>query len=94
MKKTDSLQVTISNLAKLIDTKFQLLQAKVDKLQTDVSFMDSISMQGTPPLETIIQVVFLTGPNLLQLLLHPRLWYLMPKAIFTACGRVCDHQKS
>lgn len=91
-EKTGTLNVTMSNLVKLIDAKFQMLQAKVHKLQTDVSFMHSRSMQGTPPLKSIIQVVFLTDPNLLQL--YPCLWYLMLKAIFTACGRACDYQKT
>lgn len=40
----------LGNLAKLTDVKLQLLEAKVDKLQANVSVMHSRSMQGTPPI--------------------------------------------
>lgn len=81
-----------SDLVKLIDGKFQLLEAKVDKLQTDVSFMHSRSMQGTALLEPCIQVLFQTEPILLQLSLRLLLQYLMLRAVFTAGGRAGDHQ--
>lgn len=50
LAEIDVLQVTLGNLAKLTDVKLQLLEAKVDKLQANVSVMHSRSMQGTPPI--------------------------------------------
>lgn len=38
-----------SNQFKLLHMKIALLETKVEKLQRDVSFMHSWSMQGAPP---------------------------------------------
>lgn len=49
MEEPDSVLNAIDNLAKYTESKFKILEAKVDMMQTNVSFMHSRSMQETFP---------------------------------------------
>lgn len=48
LERIDSVVGAIDSLAKFMEAKFKSLETK-DKLQTDVSFMYSRTVQGTPP---------------------------------------------